>query len=81
MKNSTTNSFFIIVVIILVLAQSSSLIIIHLYRAYRLLSDPELNAFEAMSKTQFLSMREIVVDCVMATDMAHHFSQVTKQSA
>ncbi|KAL5247060.1 hypothetical protein ACHWQZ_G019054 [Mnemiopsis leidyi] len=49
----------------------------HVSRAYQLLSDPELNPFEAMSRSQFLIMREIVVDCVLATDMADHFSQVS----
>ncbi|XP_063693288.1 dual specificity calcium/calmodulin-dependent 3',5'-cyclic nucleotide phosphodiesterase 1A-like [Bolinopsis microptera] len=49
----------------------------HVSRAYILMSDPELNPFEAMSKAQFQSMRQIVVDCVLATDMAHHFNQVT----
>ena len=46
----------------------------HVSRAYQILE--EINPFEAMSGAQFRSMREIVVECVLSTDMAHHFQQV-----
>jgi len=47
----------------------------HVSRAYQILV--EINPFQAMSKAQFRTMREIVVECVLSTDMALHFQQIT----
>ena len=41
------------------------------------INSQEVNPFVNMTPVQFKSMRSIVVECVLATDMAAHFQQVS----
>ena len=46
----------------------------HVSKAYQIMVN--INPFQAMTTAQFKTMREIVVECVLSTDMAVHFKQV-----
>lgn len=50
----------------------------HVSVAFKLLRDPKKNPFARLSADQFKRFREIVIECVLATDMATHFNQVTE---
>lgn len=51
----------------------------HAALAFQLtLKEPGMNIFEAMSREDFSTVRQAVVDMVLATDMRRHFEYLTK---
>jgi len=50
----------------------------HLAAAFRILRDPESNFIHRMPATQQAALRKLVIDLVLATDMAEHIGIVSK---
>lgn len=50
----------------------------HVSVAFKTLRNPALNPFGRLSAAQFKTFRDIVIECVLATDMATHFNQVNE---
>ena len=50
----------------------------HVSQAYEVMTKPNTSILSGMSKDEHVEFRRLLVELVLATDMAHHFSYVTK---
>ena len=50
----------------------------HVSQAYEVMTKPNTGILSGMSKEEHVEFRRLLVELVLATDMAHHFSYVTK---
>ncbi|XP_064591026.1 dual specificity calcium/calmodulin-dependent 3',5'-cyclic nucleotide phosphodiesterase 1B isoform X1 [Zonotrichia leucophrys gambelii] len=48
----------------------------HISAVFRLMQDEELNIFVNLTKDEFVELRALVIEMVLATDMSCHFQQV-----
>ena len=39
---------------------------------------PEMDIFQELDAQQWRDVRKIVIDCILKTDMVHHFPMVSK---
>lgn len=53
----------------------------HASTCFQVLLKPELNFLESMSQEDYKAFRSHVIECILATDMAHHFALVDRFSA
>jgi hypothetical protein len=49
----------------------------HLAKAFRILSQPECNFLQGLSKSDWQTFRESVIDMVLATDLSQHYATLT----
>ena len=50
----------------------------HVASFFDLLQDDELNPLSDFSRTEYMEMRSLMIDMVLGTDMAHHFTETAK---
>lgn len=50
----------------------------HCSTAFKLSKEPQHNIFSGLPSADFLELRKIIIDCILVTDMSHHFSFLVK---
>lgn len=50
----------------------------HVASFFELLQDEEMNPLADFSRTEYMEMRSLMIDMVLGTDMAHHFTETAK---
>ena len=53
----------------------------HSSTAFQIISQDEFNIFKNFNREQYTKVRERIIGMVLATDMAHHFTDIGKLKA
>lgn len=50
----------------------------HCALTFKVLSQPEFNITESLTPPEIVEFRKVVIGCILATDMSHHFAMVAR---